>query len=694
MFECADLEIRIERIGSDTFITRMQLQLPGSEVEIDLKLIEAVKLMIDLEAFSGASTDLAYGRVLGELLFGNGGVRTLFEQARSAADSLNTPFRLRLAIASSAQDLHLLNWERLVYPGDSSPLFAEPRILFSRFIASSSFRPVYLRRRDDLRALVVVSSPKDIGDYGVTPLDAVAELEAVRGELHPVPVETLKQGERATLKSIAAKLSERFDVLHLVCHGATGPSGPRLLLENENGTAELVAGDELARELRNLEHPPRLVVMASCQSAGQQRVGSSGVDVLSAIGPQLAAEGIPAVIAMGGEVSIQTANRFTKAFFSELSRDGVIDQSVAVARDTVRQAGAVDWWMPILFMRLKSGQIGWYQPGFGREDQQQIRWKALISSLDANRCTPILGLGLQETLVGPRRRIARRWAEDLAFPVAPRDRDNFTQIAQFLRIKNGAPDVQIALEKEFRTELMAKFGSQLAAAGATPKTGIWKLLATAGNLQRERVPDEPHTAIAVSSVDVYITADPSTLLTDALTAQGKKPRTEYSRWREDLVTLPLLRDNEPEYIPSPEEPLVYHLFGIADEPASLVLTEDDYFDFLIGITKYRELVPPKVLRSLTHKNLLFVGFHLEDWAFRTTYRVILSLGGTHLLLQNVNVAAQVDLEAERVASQQPAREFLESAFVEANLNVFWGELGDFITELNRRRGPASALEAA
>ena len=43
---------------------------------------------------------------------------------------------------------------------------------------------------------------------------------------------------------------------------------------------------------------------------------------------------------------------------------------------------------------------------------------------------------------------------------------------------------------------------------------------------------------------------------------------------------------------------MYHLFGVHDEPDSLVLTEDDYFDYLIGVTTNKELIPIAVRQAL------------------------------------------------------------------------------------------------
>ncbi len=51
-------------------------------------------------------------------------------------------------------------------------------------------------------------------------------------------------------------------------------------------------------------------------------------------------------------------------------------------------------------------------------------------------------------------------------------------------------------------------------------------------------------------------------------------------------------DRDRTYRPDDQRPLVYHLFGHLARRRSLVLTEDDYFDFLIGVTRDKDLVPP------------------------------------------------------------------------------------------------------
>ena len=62
--------------------------------------------------------------------------------------------------------------------------------------------------------------------------------------------------------------------------------------------------------------------------------------------------------------------------------------------------------------------------------------------------------------------------------------------------------------------------------------------------------------------------------------------------------LPSIFDADASRLPPPvERPLVYHLFGRLGEPDSLVITEDDYFDYLIGVTSNNDLIPGVVRRG-------------------------------------------------------------------------------------------------
>src|SRR5205807_1593444 len=90
-----------------------------------------------------------------------------------------------------------------------------------------------------------------------------------------------------------------------------------------------------------------------------------------------------------------------------------------------------------------------------------------------------------------------------------------------------------------------------------------------------------------------------------------------------LVRRPSVFDAPDGYRPTPQEPLVYHLHGHLDVVESLVLTEDDYFDFLVNIPQIG--IPPMVQEALSATSLLFVGYRLADWNFRVLFRGFVEL---------------------------------------------------------------------
>ena len=58
-----------------------------------------------------------------------------------------------------------------------------------------------------------------------------------------------------------------------------------------------------------------------------------------------------------------------------------------------------------------------------------------------------------------------------------------------------------------------------------------------------------------------------------------------------------------------------------------MVAEDDFFDYLIGITSNKDLIQPVVRRARTDSALLFLGFQLDDWDFRVLFRSIMGQEG-------------------------------------------------------------------
>jgi hypothetical protein len=672
MSEPADLELSLRRKDAARYLVELVFSQPGSEADVRPLGQGVVMASFDSARLLAESMSAeAYGRALSEMLFGDQALASAVAQARAAAHSQDRPLRLRLAIAADAPELHALRWETLLDPQDDRPLALREQIIFTRALGSADWRPVTLRARGNLRALVVVAAPRGLERYQLAPIDAAAEQARAATGLGDLPTTALVTPGRASLTSIVGQLRDGYDILYLVAHGVLVDGEPWLFLDDGQGEVARVAGADLAAGIADLSAAPRLVVLASCESAG-----ATSQDALAALGPRLAVAGIPAVIAMQGKLSIETNATFAPAFFQELRRDGRIDRALAAARQTV--ADRPDWWAPALFTRLRSGRI-WYEPGFEAEDFK--KWPALVSSIARGRCTPILGPGLLDSLIGSSRDLARRLAEKHNFPLAPYARDDLPQVAQYLAV-HQSDDL---LRQELGAVLRESIANRANGAADTAAR-VDDLLSETAAPRRAANEHDLHRVLAGLPLPIYLSATPDRLLADALREAGKAPQQLICPWNRhgELLQAPV----EP---PPPAQPLVYHLFGRFDDPESLVLTEDDYFRYLIGITRNEELLPTVVGSALVNTALLFLGFRLEDWNFRVLFQSVMNLAGAELRRRYTHVAVQIDPQEETTLNPQAAREYLKSYFgatsalnYQTNISIYWGTAEDFLRELAQR----------
>jgi hypothetical protein len=141
------------------------------------------------------------------------------------------------------------------------------------------------------------------------------------------------------------------------------------------------------------------------------------------------------------------------------------------------------------------------------------------------------------------------------------------------------------------------------------------------------------------------------------------------------------------YEPSPEEPLVYHLFGHLSETDSIVLTEDDYFRYLMGAIEHRRQIPEPVLRALSDTALLFLGYQLDDWNFRVLFWTLVAPKGGRRR-RYTHVGAQLDPEEGRIIDSGRARRYIEEYFKQEDiglrLSIYWGTAQHFASELQKQ----------
>jgi hypothetical protein len=206
----------------------------------------------------------------------------------------------------------------------------------------------------------------------------------------------------------------------------------------------------------------------------------------------------------------------------------------------------------------------------------------------------------------------------------------------------------------------------------------------AGRRLLERDPGYAYRTVAAMPVPVFVTTNWTLLLEQALQARAPKkvPRTLYFPWN-DRAEWP-----EPSgpVVPTVEEPLVYHLFGRLEDPDSLVVSEDDYFEWLTAWIAKQSLVPEVVAKRLTNRSLLFLGYRLDDWEFRVVFQSIKSFPSSSLQLpRNKHVGVQLS-PGLREIEPEAAQDYLESYFGNDKVSIYWAETRKFLDEYRMRTG--------
>ncbi len=702
MTDYGDLEILLRRQGDDAGDHQYQVELryqpAGSEAE---SVPGSGPATLDPDALALEAPPVedadAYGRLLTQQLFAGGGLRAGFIEALSRAEEAGSALRLRLVL-SGAEELHRLRWELLRRPDKDTPLSADAAIVLSRYLVTADPLPVHTRPKSQLRALVMVANPTGLNPAQLAPIDAPAEIAVARENLQPISTQVVAEpasGKRATLDNLLDSLNQgKFDILYLVCHGRILDGDSQLYFENEAGAVELVAGSTLQAEFERLrDNRPNLVILASCESAGDGEGRA-----LAALGPRLAEAGVPAVIAMQDVVSIETNRLFMAAFFKEIYRHGVIDRAVSVARWETREAH--DYWVPVLFMRLKNGRI-W--TGFSEKASADL-WPVLSQAVRNKQVVPILGTGLVEPIIGSLRDISAHWAEIYDYPIFDHDRDSVAQIAQFMAVKYGLAFTKTTLEETLVEKLRSERRDDLAGlrAGATLDETINLLAAK----RRQRTPEDAYRVLAGLPLKYFVTSNLSGVLESALVEAGKTPRTLISPWNEHVrscyfgqdpddpsCTGEMLYDFDFNTIDE-HNPLVFHPFGRLSDPDSVVLTEDEYFQYLTGLQQHDnlDLLVKKLPHGIFSGTLLFLGFHLIDWEFRVLLQTLFAFESSKLFRRKKHIAV-IQLDQAGIKDIQGARDYLEQRLQESwDIRMYVGSPEDFIAELqffapNQLAGP-------
>jgi hypothetical protein len=684
-----EIEIALHRSQPEAY--EIELRVTDPETQGEIAPARGIAAISFDELLLQQNNAAAYGQALAAQLFSDSTVKDLYGRTLASFESRGVMIRFRLSIAPSAPELHGLRWELLRDPNTNTLLATSERLVFSRFMLSRDWRVVRLRPKRELKALIAVGAPADVSAvYNLAPVDEEGEIARAQTALTGIRTAVAGRGEPLTLARLLDAMREGVDIVYLVCHGVLPRSKePALFLEDEAGNTARVMAGELAARIAELPEPPRLIVLASCESAGREEAASAvNVDSAhAALAPRLAEAGVSAVIAMQGKVSMETVRLGMPVFFRELVKDGQIDRALAVARGAVRDRP--DFWMPALFLRLKAGRI-WYEPGFGGDSKEEFRkWSSICARVRKGEFIPVLGPELGEELFGGTRELASELAKKSPCPLAPHERRDLAKVAQFLAATQDRKFAQEQIEKQFRLQIAKRLGH----GNGDAERPLPELLDLA--LGKERAEeDNPYRILADLPAAIYVNASPETFLYRSLKAAGKNPEAVFSSWRGKDIP----RQPQPKVpTPTPDAPWVYHVFGVFGRPDTLVITEDDFFDYLIAASRL-DLLLQAVVGRMMESSLLFLGFPLDDWRFRVLFRMIVTRQGTERMKDVSHVGVQVNPDEYSFSDMEGARTYIESYFQTAKdgpqISIFWGSAADFLKQLRKKLEETGAEEPA
>jgi hypothetical protein len=124
------------------------------------------------------------------------------------------------------------------------------------------------------------------------------------------------------------------------------------------------------------------------------------------------------------------------------------------------------------------------------------------------------------------------------------------------------------------------------------------------------------------------------------------------------------------------------LFGSDEEVGSLVLTQDNYLDYLVQVSAEMERIPNYIWAALANSCLMFLGYRLNDWEFRVILRGLVATREQRRSFKHV--AVQLEFDDDGLPDAAAVQSFLQQYFQDAEINVFWGSVQQFVAELREQ----------
>lgn len=308
--------------------------------------------------------------------------------------------------------------------------------------------------------------------------------------------------------------------------------------------------------------------------------------------------------------------------------------------------------------------------------------------------------------------IAAYWAEQNQYPLD--GIRNIAYVAQHNRALFYAmePTIQLSSEDNYREILRDFLKIQASEAGVSKDllaTLTQDKQLTIATLQHSLI-DEGQSqqllrALARLKLPIYITTGYHDGIQRAIVAESKGqiiPRTVVITMTEEgegsLGELEVHEwkpgESEPTIAQPPldlleksdsTQPVVIHLYGHELVTDSLILGEDDYFEYLIRVTQPQVEALEEILAAMAPNPIIMLGYRIQDWDFKILHYWLRRCRNVQQDKQNSNISGALLLNPKEVEGldidQIQIRHYLERLLDSSDVKAVWRQNLDFVQGL-------------
>ncbi|MCU0286237.1 MAG: TIR domain-containing protein [Acidobacteria bacterium] len=219
-------------------------------------------------------------------------------------------------------------------------------------------------------------------------------------------------------------------------------------------------------------------------------------------------------------------------------------------------------------------------------------WKVLVKAIRRGKCILMLG---PETAVanldGQYKPLSHSLADLLLQGMEPRfkeqiDSSNLMEVSHYYCLQQNHDKNELQLKiRDFYTQYSSELTSEF------------------------------HRDLAALPFYLSIHTSPDEMFYSALKEQNKYPKIDWYNYQK--------KKSQMEFIGTPEEPMLFYLYGSIKDEESLVATENDLLDFLVSIVAKNHL-PDRLISELQapEKSFLFLGFGFKYWYLRILLHIL------------------------------------------------------------------------